>query len=370
MSRGTAQRGGPLRGLRVVELGALGPVPFAGMLLADMGADVVLVERPGGAPGAGAAAGQAVLERGRRRVRLDLKRAADVQKALRLVECTDVLLEGFRPGVMERLGLGPDICCARNPQLVYGRMTGWGRDGPLAHTAGHDIDYTALSGALHAVGPMDGAPVPPLNLVGDYGGGGMLLAFGVLAASWEAQRSGRGQVVDAAMVDGASLLMTLFHGMRQMGLWQERRASNLLDGGAPFYSVYETSDGEHMAVGALEPQFYARLLEGLELNPEALPAQWDRAQWPKLRTRLAEVFRTRTRAAWSRIFEGTDACVSPVLRMHESTEHPHMRARDAYVDIDGIRQPAPAPRFSRTAPEPPRPPREECVEDVLEAWGE
>jgi alpha-methylacyl-CoA racemase len=344
---------GPLDGVRVVEIAGIGPGPFCAMLLADMGAEVVRVDRPETAGGAG---WPALMSRGRRSVVIDLKHERGAEVVLRLVEHADALLEGFRPGVAERLGIGPDDCLARNPRLVYGRMTGWGQDGPLRHAAGHDIAYIALAGALHPIGEPGGAPVPPLNLLGDFGGGGMLLAFGIACGLVEARRSGQGQVVDAAIVDGAALLTTSIHEMVTLGLWEERRGANLLDGGAPYYGVYETSDGEHMAVGALEPRFYGELLDKLGLRPDDLPPQADRERWPELRERLEAVFRTRTRAEWTDVFEGSDACVAPVLGLSEARAHPHNRARGTFMLVDGSPQPAPAPRFSRTAPEPPAPP--------------
>ena len=344
---------GPLDGVRVVEIAGIGPGPFCAMLLADMGAEVVRVDRPETAGGAG---WPALMSRGRRSVVVDLKHERGAEVVLRLVEHADALLEGFRPGVAERLGIGPDDCLARNPRLVYGRMTGWGQDGPLRHAAGHDIAYIALAGALHPIGEPGGAPVPPLNLLGDFGGGGMLLAFGIACGLVEARRSGQGQVVDAAIVDGAALLTTSIHEMVTLGLWEERRGANLLDGGAPYYGVYETSDGEHMAVGALEPRFYGELLDKLGLRPDELPPQADRERWPELRERLEAVFRTRTRAEWTDVFEGSDACVAPVLGLSEARAHPHNRARGTFMLVDGSPQPAPAPRFSRTAPEPPAPP--------------
>ena len=344
---------GPLDGVRVVEIAGIGPGPFCAMLLADMGAEVVRVDRPETAGGAG---WPALMSRGRRSVVVDLKHERGAEVVLRLVEHADALLEGFRPGVAERLGIGPDDCLARNPRLVYGRMTGWGQDGPLRHAAGHDIAYIALAGALHPIGEPGGAPVPPLNLLGDFGGGGMLLAFGIACGLLEARRSGQGQVVDAAIVDGAALLTTSIHEMVTLGLWEERRGANLLDGGAPYYGVYETSDGEHMAVGALEPRFYGELLDKLGLRPDDLPPQADRERWPELRERLEAVFRTRTRAEWTDVFEGSDACVAPVLGLSEARAHPHNRARGTFTLVDGSPQPAPAPRFSRTAPEPPAPP--------------
>jgi alpha-methylacyl-CoA racemase len=358
---------GPLQGVRVVELAGIGPGPFCAMLLADLGAEVLAVDRPAsGPPG-----WPALLARGRRRVAVDLKHPEGPGVVLDLVAGADALVEGFRPGVAERLGIGPDACLARNPRLVYGRVTGWGQGGPLARSAGHDIDYIALAGALHPVGPADGPPVPPLNLLGDFGGGGMLLALGVLAALLEAGRSGRGQVVDAAMVDGAALLTTQLHELLAAGHWTDRRGANLLDGAAPFYTVYETADGHHLAVGALEPQFYAELLERVGLAAEDLPPQLDRVGWPLLRERLAARFRTRTRDEWCRLLEGTDACVAPVLSLLEAPAHPHNQARATFVDVGGIPQPAPAPRFSRTpcaTPAPPPAPGEHD-DQVLAAWG-
>jgi alpha-methylacyl-CoA racemase len=343
---------GPLAGLRVLELEAIGPGPFCGMMLADMGADVLLVDRPTD-PQLGLSRDRwyDVMLRGRRSVTLDLKSATAKAAALALVERADALIEGFRPGVLERLGLGPDVLLARNPKLVVGRITGWGQDGPLAARAGHDIDYIALSGVLHAIGRAGDKPVPPLNLVGDFGGGGMLLAYGIVCALREAQRSGRGQVVDAAMVDGASLLSTMFWGMIAANRWSERRGDNLLDGAAPWYDTYETRDGKHVAIGAIEPKFYAELLQRLGLAHEALPAQHDRAGWPALRDRFAREFRTRTRDDWVRAFEGSDACLAPVLTFSEAAQHPHNVARHGHSDIGGVVQPAPAPRMSRTPPE-------------------
>jgi len=340
---------GPLTGIRVLEFEAIGPGPFCGMMLADMGADVLLVDRPADPQlGLGHDRWSDVLLRGRRSVTLDLKAADGAQTALLLAAKADAVIEGFRPGVMERLGLGPDVLLARNPRLVLGRMTGWGQDGPLAARAGHDIDYIALSGALHAIGRSGGPPVVPLNLVGDFGGGGMLLAFGIACALFEAQRSGRGQVVDAAMVEGAALLTSMFWGMQAAGRWSDVRGDNVLDSGAPWYDVYATSDGRYVAIGAIEPKFYAELLDGLGLDGQTLPSQHDRAGWPELRRRFAEGFRGKTRDEWCRIFEGTDACVAPVLTFGEAREHPHNVARGGHVAIAGIAQPAPAPRHSRT----------------------
>ncbi|HEY2764863.1 MAG TPA: CaiB/BaiF CoA-transferase family protein [Pseudonocardiaceae bacterium] len=346
---------GPLAGLRVIELAGLGPAPHAAMLLADLGADVVRVERPSGGPQLAPRASDQLL-RGRRSVAADLKDPVGRETALRLVERADVLLEGMRPGVAERLGVGPVECRDRNPRLVYARMTGWGQHGPLAARAGHDINYVALSGVLHAVGTAEGKPVPPLNLVGDFGGGSMFLVVGVLAALWERERSGVGQVVDAAMVDGVSVLAQMVWSMRACGLWRDQRGSNLLDSGAPFYDTYACADGRFVAVGALEPQFYAALLDGLGLAGEELPAQLDAAGWPVLRERFSTVFATRTRDEWEAVFAGTDACVAPVLSFGEVAAHPHIAARGTLIDIEGVLQAAPAPRFSRTPPGRPTPP--------------
>jgi alpha-methylacyl-CoA racemase len=357
---------GPLDGVRVVEIAGIGPGPFCGMLLADMGAEVVRVDRPP-VPGPW----PALMARGKRSVVVDLKHPRGPEVVLRLASSADALLEGFRPGVAERLGIGPDACMARNPRLVYGRMTGWGQEGPLRLTAGHDIDYIAVAGALHPIGAAEGPPVPPLNLLGDFGGGGLLLAFGIACALVEARRSGQGQVVDAAIVDGASLLTTSFHELAALGLWEERRGSNLLDGGAPFYGVYQTADGEHMAVGALEPKFYGELLDRLGLAGGDLPPPSERERWPELRERLEAVFRTRTRAEWVERFEGSDACVAPILRPSEAASHPHHRARASFVAVGESQQPAPAPRFSRTPAAPPaRPPTiGEHTDEVLAAGG-
>ncbi len=342
-------RSGPLVGIRVLEIEAIGPVPWAGMMLSDLGADVLRVDRPE-APDMGIERDTRfeVTSRGRRSVVVDLKTPEGVEKVLGLVAKADVLIEGMRPGVMERLGLGPDTCLARNPKLVYGRMTGWGQDGPLAHAVGHDINYIATTGALHAIGRAGEPPVPPLNLVGDFGGGGLLLAFGVLAALHEARSSGQGQIVDAAMVDGSLSLLAPVIGRWQRGEWQDERESNLLDGGAHFYRTYATSDGKAVAVGALEPRFYAALLKGLRLSQENLPAQHDRAAWPAMRERFAEIFSQQPRDHWASIFEGTEACVSPVLSLAEMAQHPHIQSRGSLVDIGGVVQPAPSPRFSRT----------------------
>ncbi len=347
---------GPLAGVSVVEIGSIGPGPFAAMVLADLGARVVRVDRIGGGL---AVAPAGPLLRGRAAsITLDLKQPEGVEVVLRLVERSDVLIEGYRPGVAERLGIGPEPCLDRNPRLVYGRMTGWGQAGPRAREAGHDIDYIALAGALHAVGPADRPPPPPLNLVGDFGGGGMLLVVGVLAALTERERSGQGQVVDAAMVDGSALLMAMFHGLVPAGLWTDHRDDNLLDGAAPFYRCYRTADDRFVAVGAIEPQFYAALLAGLGLDGEDLPGQYDREAWPALSERFAAVFASRTRDEWAAHFSGTDACVAPVLTIGEAPSDPHLAERATFVEVAGIPQAAPAPRFSRTAPGVPGPPRE------------
>jgi alpha-methylacyl-CoA racemase len=364
---------GPLRGVRIIELSGLGPAPFAAMVLADLGADVIRVDRADRCVGGNPEAPPAdALQRGRRSIGVDLKAPAGRETVLRLCEVADVLIEGFRPGVLERLGLGPDELLARNPRLVVGRMTGWGQDGPLAPTAGHDIDYISLSGALGSIGRAGERPLPPLNLVGDFGGGGMLLALGVVSALFERQTSGHGQVVDAAMVDGSALLMTMMYAFRAMGVWDDAQGVNLLDTGAGFYEVYETSDGRFLAVGALESQFYAELLTGLGLADDPdLPAQMDKAHWPELKARFAEVIRTRTRDEWAKIFEGTDACVAPVLTMSEAPEHPHNVARGTFVERYGVVQPAPAPRFSRTPGALDRPPAfpGQHTDEVLAEWG-
>ena len=362
---------GPLTGLRVVELAGIGPGPFAAMLLADMGADVVRVDRPGGNV-LGLPPGTDILARGRRSVVVDLKVPAGVETVLRLVERADVLLEGFRPGVTERLGLGPADCAARNPRLVYARMTGWGQDGPLAHSAGHDIGYVAVTGVLGAIGRAGEPPQIPLNVVGDFGGGSMFLVTGILAALWEAGRSGQGQVVDAAIVDGVAVLAALQYSLRAAGRWADARGVNLLDGGVPFYDVYPTADGGHMAVGALEPQFFAEFVRLLGLGGEPdLPAQGDRARHPELRARIAARFAAGTRAEWTAVFAGSDACVAPVLTFGEAPGHPHLMHRQTYVDRDGLVQPAPAPRFSRTRSELGSPPAAvgAHTREVFADWG-
>ncbi|MBV9011995.1 MAG: CoA transferase [Pseudonocardiales bacterium] len=369
---------GPLIGLRVLELAGIGPGPHAAMLLADLGADVVRLERPpesvppessiGGLQLASGTQNQML--RGRRSVIVDLKDPAGRETMLALVERADVLIEGLRPGVTERLGVGPADCHARNPALVYARMTGWGQEGPLAERAGHDINYIALSGVLHAIGTAGGKPVLPLNLVGDFGGGSMFLVTGVLAALWERKRSGTGQVVDVAMVDGVSVLAQMFWSLRASGLWSQARGSNLLDSGAPFYDTYACSDGGYIAVGALEPRFYATLLQGLGLAGAELPKQLDPEGWPVLRQRFTEVFASRSRDEWVAVFEGTDACVTPVLSFAEVPRHPHIAARDTIITLGGVAQAAPAPRFSRTRPDRPAPPPQPGADTagVLADW--
>jgi alpha-methylacyl-CoA racemase len=355
---------GPLNGVRVLQIASLAPGPFAACMLADMGADVVRVDRMGGPP----ALSSELLGRGQRSVAVDLKQPAGVDVLLSLLAYADMLIEGFRPGVMERLGLGPRECLSRNPALVYGRMTGFGQEGPLATTAGHDINYISISGALGMIGRKGQPPTPPLNLVGDFGGGGMLLAFGMVCALVEARRSGRGQVVDAAMVDGSALLMLPFFGRR--GSPPSPRGTNLLDSGAPFYDAYETADGRWIAVGAIEPQFYSRLIEGLGLDPDTLPPQMDPGSWPEVKKRFAAVFRSRTREEWCATFEGSDGCVTPVLDLDEVPDHMHNSDRGAYIDVAGVVQPAPAPRFSATPPSVRRPPPRsgEHTDEVLADW--
>lgn len=361
--------GGPLRGVRVVELASIGPGPHAAMTLADLGADVIRVERPEGTLSA-VARDKDVLTRGRPSVAMDLKDPRAASVVLDLVASADVLIEGMRPGVAERLGVGPTECLARNPRLVYGRMTGWGQEGPLAPRAGHDIDYIAVSGSLHGLGRAGGPPQFPQNLLGDFAGGSAYLVIGVLAALLEARTSGQGQVVDAAIVDGAAHLNAMLAGLIAGGAWREERGHNLLDSGAPFYDVYETADGRHMAVGAIEPQFYAELLEGLGLV-ETAPDRSDPGNWAALREAIAARFRQRTQQEWTGVFEGTDACVSPVLPLTEASRHPHLAARHTYVDRGGVVQPAPAPRFSRTPAalgSPPSLPGQHSRE-ALQAWG-
>jgi alpha-methylacyl-CoA racemase len=340
---------GPLSGVKVLELAGIGPGPFCGMMLADMGADVLRVDRLEPADlGLPLDPKFDVMARGRRSIGLDLKRPEAIEIVLTLVERSDVLIEGFRPGVTERLGLGPEACFARNPRLVYGRVTGWGQDGPLAHAAGHDINYIAISGALHAIGRRGEAPVPPLNLVGDFGGGAMYLAFGIVCALLERNSSGRGQVIDAAMSEGAASMMSIFYGRVAAGLWHDERGLNAIDGGAPWYGVYETADGKYVSIGAIEGRFYARLIDLLGLDAATLPARHDRARWPELRARLCDVFKQKTRDEWCKSLDGHDACFAPVLSLAEAPAHPHNRVRETFMERGGVLQPAPAPRFSRT----------------------
>ena len=365
---------GPLHGIRIVEFAALGPAPMGCMILADLGAEVVRIERklPAGATPASELFDPKIdiLNRSRRVVSLDLKKPEGLAAAKQLAASADVLIEGFRPGVMERLGLGPDDCLAANPRLVYGRMTGWGQTGPLANSAGHDINYLSLSGALHAIGEPGGKPVVPLNLVADCGGGAMLLVVGVLAAALEARTSGKGQVVDAAMTDGSALLMTMMYTLKAMGNWTQERGSNLLDGGAHFYDTYRCADGKYISIGPIEPQFYTLFLQKTGITDPDFKQQWERTRWPELKTRLAAHLETRTRDEWCALLEGSDACVAPVLDMDEAPEHPHNQARGTFLEVGGVIQPAPAPRFSRSIPAQPRPPVVGATgEDVLSDWG-
>ena len=363
---------GPLSRYRVIEIAGIGPGPFSAMMLADMGAEVIRVDRAQSVAGRDPAQpSRDVLNRGRRSVGVDLKHPDGVETVLKLVEQADALVEGFRPGVAERLGIGPEVCLARNPRLVYGRMTGWGQEGPYAAMSGHDINYIALSGSLSTFGRKGDAPVPPLNLVGDFGGGGMLMAYGIVCGLLEAQRSGEGQVVDAAMVDGSALLATFIYGMRALGAWQDERGTNILDTGAWFYEVYETADGEYVSFGSLEPQFFAELIRLTGLADEGLPQQMDRTTWPAMKDRLAAVIKTKTRDEWCQQMEGTDVCFAPVLGMAEAPSHPHNRHRGTFVDVAGVAQPAPAPRFSRTpgAIAMPPPHAGQHTIEVLGDWG-
>ena len=366
---------GPLSGLKVVEIAGIGPGPFAAMLLADLGADVLRLDRPDGAAivrALGLDARKDLLNRGRPSIGLNLKHPSAAELVLDLVASAEALIEGFRPGVMEKLGLGPEPCLARNPRLVYGRMTGWGQSGPLAQTAGHDINYIAMSGMLHTFARRNERPVPPSNLVGDMGGGGLLLAFGIVSAVLSARSSGCGQVVDAAMFEGASLLGTGLFGLMAMGLYDETKpGDHFIDTGSHFYEVYETADGRYVAVGAIEPQFYAQLLAGLRLDPASLPKQMDRRSWPEMKQRFAEIFRSRTRAEWEEVFAGKDACVSPVLSPLEATRHAHAEGRSSFTAIDGVVQPVPAPRFGRTPASIARPPGVPGADTdaALTAWG-
>lgn len=358
---------GPLTGVKIVEFAGIGPGPFCGMLLSDLGADVVRIDRKSG----GGAHPSNVTTRGRRSIDLNLKDAADIEIALKLIEQADGLIEGFRPGVMERLGLGPDVALARNAKLVYGRMTGWGQTGTLAHAAGHDLNYIALTGALHAMGREGEPPSPPLNLVGDYGGGALYLAFGLCAGIIHARTSGEGQVIDCAMTDGAASLAAMFYGMRSSGMWTDHRGANLLDGGAHFYDTYECADGGWVSIGSIEPQFYALLLEKAELTDPSFSQQMNKQEWPTLKGKLAAILKAKTRDEWCAIMEGTDICFAPVLSMAEAPEHPHNKARETFIEIEGVVQPAPAPRFSKTPGAVQRPPSGggEHRDEILADWG-
>jgi alpha-methylacyl-CoA racemase len=363
---------GPLAGYRIVELAGIGPGPMCCMLLSDMGAEVVRIDRVSPADlGSPRPYQYDLLNRGRRSVAVDLKKTEGVEVVLRLVERADALVEGFRPGVTERLGLGPADCFARNPRLVYGRMTGWGQEGPIAHAAGHDINYISLIGALHSIGPAGGKPVPPLNLVGDFGGGGVFLAFGIACGLLETAKSGQGQVIDAAMTDGAASLMTAVFGLWAAGTWTDQRGENILDGGAHFYGAYETADGKYISVGSIETKFYAELLRLGGLESMDLPEQMDRARWPQMQDRLTALFKTKTRDEWCAIMEGSDVCFAPVLTMGEAPHHPQNKARDTFVEVDGVPQPGPAPRFSRTKPEIQGPPAKpgQHTDEALANWG-
>jgi alpha-methylacyl-CoA racemase len=358
---------GPLVGIRIVEFAGIGPGPFCAMLLSDMGAEVIRIERKG--PRSPLA--QGVIYRGRHAVALDMKKPEAVEAALRLIDRADGLIEGYRPGVLERMGVGPEVCLKRNPKLVYGRMTGWGQTGPLADAAGHDINYIALTGALHAIGPKGEKPVPPLNLVGDFGGGALYLAFGLVCGILEAKSSGKGQVIDAAMTDGAASLMSMFYSLRAMGLWTEERGTNMLDGGAHYYGTYETKDGKFVSIGSIEPQFYALLLEKTGITDPAFSAQLDRNAWPSLQEKVARIIKSKTRDEWDTIMLGTDVCYAPVLSLEEAPKHPHNVARKTFIEVDGVVQPAPAPRFSRTVPQVQGPPiaSEADSETALARWG-
>ena len=362
---------GPLRGLKVVEMVGLAPGPFCAMMLADMGAEVIRVDRPRPVWGSGGARQIQPLNRGRRGFAVDLKNPKGVEVVLKLVDGADALIEGFRPGVMERLGVGPDVCLERNPKLIYGRLTGWGQQGPLAQAAGHDINYIALAGALEFIGRKGGPPVPPNNLLGDFAGGGMLLAFGILAALFERAQSGKGQIIDAAMVDGAAVLTAFAWGQWHSGQLTSERGANVLDSGAPHYDVYETADGKYISVGSIEEQFYAEMLERAGLQDPDLPDREQRANWPELKERFAAVFKTKTRDEWCQIMEGSDACFAPVLALEEAAQHPHNKLRNTFVEVDGRTQPAPAPRFSRTPADVPSPAGRlgQNTEEVLAGWG-
>ena len=361
---------GPLKGMKIVEMVGIGPAPHCCMLLADMGAEIIRIDRPGGNR-VGGRDRNAILNRGRKSLTLDIKNPNGVQTALRLIDQADALVEGFRPGVMERLGLGPDVCLPRNPQLIYGRMTGWGQDGPLASIAGHDINYIALSGALASIGDKERGPVPPLNLVGDFGGGGMMMAFGMVCGLLEAQGSGQGQVVDVSMLEGAALLMAGIFQSKASGGWESPRGENWLDGGAPFYGTYKCADSEWICIGSIEPQFYGLLRKTLGLTDPLWDRQWDNESWPEQKRQLKDIFLTKSRAEWTEIMGDQDICFAPVMNLDEVLEHPHTKARKVFVTDDGVVQPAPAPRFSRTPPiiqSPPALPGEHN-DEVLESWG-
>ena len=360
---------GPLEGVKIIEVGGIGPGPFCGMMLSDMGAEIIRVERKGGLSLSDPK--YDLLTRNRKSISLNLRKPQGVRTLLRMLEQVDALQEGFRPGVMEKLGIGPDVCLERNPGLVYGRMTGWGQEGPLARAAGHDINYIALSGALHAIGRKGQKPVPPLNLVGDFGGGGMLLAFGMVCALYEARKSGKGQVVDAAMTDGSAALMAMIYGLKAAGLWTDKQGTNLLDTGAHFYDTYETADNRYVAIGAIEPQFYELLLKLAGIDDPDFQNQLDFSLWPQLKQKLSMIFKTKTRQEWCEIMENSDVCFAPVLSLSEAPEHPHNKHRKTFIENDGVLQPAPAPRFSRTAPEikgpPPKPGQD--TEKILTDFG-
>ncbi len=347
---------GPLSGIKIIEIAGIGPGPFTGMLLADMGAEVISIHRKTSSADEKMSAVN-ISERGKRPIALNLKSEEGIATVLKLVESADALFEGFRPGVMERLGLGPDVCLERNPKLVYGRMTGWGQDGPMAQAAGHDINYISLSGALHAIGKKGQKPQAPLNLVGDFGGGGMFLAFGMCCAIIEAQRTGKGQTVDVSMVEGSAALMHMMYSMKAIGVWSEDRGTNLLDTGAHFYDTYETKDGKYVSIGSIEPQFYALLMEKAELDPAKFGNHMDASKWDELKEDLTEVFKQKTRDEWCELMEGTDVCFAPVLAMSEVAEHPHNKARGSFVEINGVNQPAPAPKFGQSQPGTPRAPK-------------
>lgn len=362
---------GPLKGAKMVEIGSIGPGPFCAMMLADMGAEIIRIDRKNKPPISFLSEKNEIMNRGRKSIAIDIKKSEGVETVLQLIEKADALIEGFRPGVMERLGLGPDVCFKKNPKLIYGRMTGWGQTGPLAHAAGHDINYISLSGALHAIGRRGDKPLPPLNLVGDFGGGGMFLAFGIACALFEAQKSGQGQVVDAGMVDGSAVLMSHTYSFLAGGFWEDKCGVNILDTGAYFYETYETADNKWISIGSIEPKFYALLLQKAEINDSDFNEQMDQQKWPELKEKIAKVFKSKTRDEWCEIMEGTDVCFAPVLSMTEAKNHPHNVARKTFVEIDGVTQAAPAPRFSRTKAEIQSPPPKhgEHTESALSEWG-